>query len=78
MGTITTGALLMVDGAVYTFFSPCVGWLLDHKIKPYSVIFAGIAGLILGYLILGPAYFLDFLPKSIVLVGLGLGIQGYN
>lgn len=76
VGTITTGAMFMLDGAVYTIFSPCIGWLLDHKVKPYPVIFVGILGLVLGYLVLGPAYFLDFLPKSIVLVGLGLAIHG--
>ena len=67
----------MVEGATYAIFSPIWGILFDHGWNPHLMLLIGCFGVILAFFLLGPAnVLLPFLPKNIIVIAIGLIIEG--
>lgn len=76
LGPVSVGAFFMLDGFVYAVFSPFWGWTLDKKFSSIKALAIGNLCVVVGYSLLGPLPFLGFLPKSLLLVGIGMTIHG--
>ena len=68
----------MVEGATYAIFSPVWRILLNRGVDPHFTLLIGCLGVIIGYVLLGPAsVLLPFIPmNNISIVVIGLIIQG--
>ena len=79
LGTLATGALLVLDGGTYALFTPFWGWVLDaKKMSPLQALLAGNVFIVVGYSLLGPAPFLPFLSANVYLVAIGMTIHGFG
>ena len=67
----------MVEGATYAIFSPVWGILFDRGWNPHLMLLIGCVGVILAFFLLGPAnILLPFLPNNIIVISIGLIIEG--
>ncbi|TRY71976.1 hypothetical protein TCAL_12664 [Tigriopus californicus] len=78
LNSIAIGTLFMTDGATYAIFTPLWAWLLDKGMPPFYVLFFGNLFTLCGFLLLGPAPFLDFLPVNEYLLGFALALHGVD
>ena len=71
-----TGIMFSIEGLTYAAFSPLFGILLDRGMSPYFAMSIGVACQIVGLILLGPASYFEFIPKSPYTTGAGLFILG--
>ena len=76
LNSIGVGTLFLIDGFVYAVGTPLWGWLLDKNFKPIYALMIGNACCLLGYILLGPAPFLPFIPTNLYIMALALALQG--
>jgi len=69
------GLMFVLTYAVYMVATPVVGYLIDHWSKS-GLMFIGVMIMGSSYLLLGPAPFLPFLPATIYLNAISLGLLG--
>ena len=55
----TTGLVFMVFGLTYTIATPLFGWISDRGMASLGLLAGGNAIIALGFLLLGPAPFLQ-------------------
>ncbi|ODM98609.1 MFS-type transporter SLC18B1 [Orchesella cincta] len=72
---LTTGAILVINGGIYTMTAPFWGLFCDKILQLKVVTFTGAAVLLCGFSLIGPVPFFPFKP-DLWIVSLGLGIQG--
>ena len=71
-----SGVLFSLEGLTYAGFSPLWGILLDRGVSPYLAMVFGVVTQIVGLIMLGPARYFEFIPKSPYTTGIGLFILG--
>ena len=77
LDAVETGGLLMLDGALYALATPLWGWALDAGLlSPLQSLFMGSLCIIVGYLFLGSAPSVFFIPSNVYMVGIGMVING--
>eukprot|EP00095_Tigriopus_kingsejongensis_P007961 maker-scaffold135_size322082-snap-gene-0.13 protein:Tk07961 transcript:maker-scaffold135_size322082-snap-gene-0.13-mRNA-1 annotation:"mfs-type transporter c6orf192" len=78
LSTIAVGTLFMTDGATYAIFTPIWGVLLDRGVPPFYALFFGNLFTLIGFLMMGPAPFLPFLPTNEYFLGFALALHGFG
>mgnify|MGYP003313272514 CR=1 FL=1 len=76
LNSTMSGILFSLEGLTYAAFSPLWGILLDRGVSPYFTMILGVVCQIVGLSLLGPARYLEFIPKSPYTTGIGLFILG--
>ena len=76
MSSTMSGLMFAFEGLTYAICSPIFGILLDRGISPFFIMIFGVVCQILGLSLLGPAQYLDFIPKSPYTIGVGLFVLG--
>ena len=71
-----SGVLFSFEGLTYSSFTLLVGILLDRGVSPYLAMVYGVVTQIVGLIMLGPACYFEFIPKSAYTTGAGLFILG--
>ncbi|XP_046392881.1 MFS-type transporter SLC18B1-like [Ischnura elegans] len=69
---VEVGLMFVISGTMYAIHAPLIGWLCDHGIKPKHCCSVGLALIILGCCLIGPA---PFLPSPIILWMCILGLM---
>ncbi|CAL8093329.1 unnamed protein product [Orchesella dallaii] len=72
---LTTGAILVINGGIYTLTAPFWGLLCDKILQLKVVTFTGAAVLLCGFSLIGPVPIFPFKP-DLWIVSAGLCLQG--
>lgn len=70
------GIMLSLQGGTSAAFSLVCGMLLDRGVSPYFIMICGVVCQIVGLSLMGPARYVEFVPKSPYSTGIGLFIMG--